>query len=103
MKNKQHEYILKAYTNSRFPRMVYEELPNMMLVFEEIDSYAIDILKNKRVKKPAYDILSKEAKVVISEYINNPNFDIDYRNEMIIFYRIAILAIEVLNFYYVTN
>lgn len=96
MKNKQYEYILKAYTCSGFPRLLYEELSDMMLAFEMIDSMALDVLKGKTINRPNEALLLKEEKDKISSTISNLNIDSQKREELMFFYRLTILVIGIL-------
>lgn len=103
MQNKQHEYILKAFIESRIPRLIYEHLPDMMTTFENIDGYAMYVLKGKKIEKPNFELLTKEEKRAISILINNPDININKRTELLIYYRLAILVEGILNNYYVKN
>lgn len=100
MKNKAFKHILKAYTCSRFPRLVYEELSDMMLTFELIDSLALDILRGRRVVPPAAALLTKAEKERIAEAISNPAFEKQLRDELLIFYRLTVLVIAIIEKHY---
>ena len=96
MKNKQYEHILKAYTCADFPRLLYEELSDMMLAFEMIDRMALDVLKGKKINRPNEALLIKEEKDKISSTISNLNIDSQKREELMFFYRLTILVIGIL-------
>jgi len=80
--------------------MICENLPDTMLMFEEIDIYAINFLKGKRIILSVHDIISKEIKDYISVNINNQQIDQSDRKEMLIFYRLAILTVGILEQYF---
>lgn len=100
MKNKQYEHILKAYTCIGFPRLIYEELSDMMLTFEMIDSMAMDVLNGKTIIRPNEALLIKEEKDKISSAISNLNIDPQKREDLIFFYRLTILVIGILEKHY---
>lgn len=99
MKNKQHEYILKAYISAKIPRMVYEDLSDMMLTFELIGILSSDILKGKKIAELNEELLTKEEKNRISLCLSNSYIDLNKRNEMIFFYRLTLLVINIIENY----
>lgn len=100
MKNKQHKYILKAYTCSKFPTLVYQELSDMMLTFEMIDRMSIDLLAGKGIAAPASELLTQDEKKRISALLSNPNHTQEERDELAFFYRLTILVVYILSLYY---
>ena len=96
MKNKQHEYILKAYINSRFPRLIYESMPDMVLTFEFIDNLSLKVLKGEKICLPNEPLLTAEEKKKISYYFNVPKIEKEKREELIFFYRLTIIVIDVI-------
>ncbi len=100
MKNKQHQYILKAFCTAGFPSFLYKYLPEMVSTFELIDIMALDVLKGRRICRPNEDLLTSQEKKKISVYLSSACQDRGQREEMIFFYRLSILVISVLNQYF---
>lgn len=69
----------------------------MMLTFEWIDRMAISALKEKKTFHFSAPSLRKEEKVRTSALISNSNIEREKRDEMIMFYRLTILVVGILD------
>ena len=69
----------------------------MMLTFEFIDQMALNALKGKGFSKPAEPLLIKAEKDRISALISNPNIEQKKRDELMLYYRLTILVIDILD------
>lgn len=115
MKNKQHKYILKAFLESRIPAKIRLNAPELIAIDSIIggccghssdsdESLPIDSIiggcctqllkQSKFVEFPADTIISKDDKKVFSELINQSAGT--ERDELVIYYRLAILAESIL-------
>lgn len=71
MKNKQHEYILKAFLESSVPAKIHQSTPELMAIDSIIGGYCTQLVKQaKFVELPSNTIISKTAKAAFSELIN---------------------------------
>lgn len=48
MKNKQHEYIFKAFLSSKIPAAVHEHAPNLIAVDSAIGGYCTQLLRHEK-------------------------------------------------------
>ena len=95
MKNKQHEYILKAFLASSIPTIMRRRSPELMAVDSIIGGYCTQLIKRAEfVDIPSNEVISKKAKNVFSELINQSTGT--EKDELIVYYRLAILVESVL-------
>lgn len=95
MKNKQHEYILKAFLESSVPTAMRRESPKLMVVDSIIGGYCTQLVKRaKAIKIPSSEIISKAEKAAFSELINQST-GIE-KDELVVYYRLAILVESIL-------
>lgn len=115
MKNKQHKYILKAFLESKIPAKIRLNAPELIaidsiiggccLYFASVSAQnSIDSIiggcctqllkQSKFIEFPADTIISKNDKKVFSELINQ-SAGVE-RDELVIYYRLAILAESIL-------
>lgn len=91
MKNKQHEYILKAFLKARIPAMVRRNAPNLIAVDSAPGGYCIQLIKqSKLIKPPIGDIISKDEKVAFAELIDHST-GVE-KEELVVYYRLAVLV-----------
>lgn len=95
MKNKQHEYILKAFLESSIPRIMRRSSPELMAIDSIIGGYCTQLIRQaKFVKFPSSEIISKTAKAAFSELINQSTGM--EKDELVVYYRLAILVESIL-------
>ena len=95
MKNKQHEYILKAYLKSKIPTVIKQNEANLVLLDSVIGGYCTQLLDNeKNFKIQSNQIINKEEKTIFSKLINN-TIGIE-KEEIIIYYHLIILVESIL-------
>lgn len=100
MKNKQHEYILKAFLESSIPTAIRKNYPNLIAIDSIIGGYCTQlIMRSKFVNTPTSEIISKNEKKIFSELINQLS-GIE-KEELIVYYRLIIL-VEYILFQYRT-
>ena len=95
MKNKQHEYILKAFIESKIPTVVRRNFPELMVIDSIIGGYCTQLIKGvKFVEMPINEIISKNEKIIFSELINQ-SIGIE-KDELVVYYRLVILVESIL-------
>lgn len=95
MKNKQHEYILKAFLESSVPTMIRRNSSELMAIDSIVGGYCTQLVKQARfVKLPSSEIISKTQKAAFSELINQSTGM--EKDELVVYYRLAILVEAVL-------
>lgn len=95
MKNKQHEYILKAFLESAIPAIMRKRSPELMAIDSIIGGYCAQLVKRaKSIDIPSNNIISNSEKAVFSELINQST-GMD-KDELVIYYRHAVLAESIL-------
>ena len=95
MKNKQHEYILKAFLESSIPTIVRRSSPELMAIDSVIGGYCTQLIRRaKFIELPSNEIISKNIKSAFSELINQST-GIE-KDELIVYYRLAILVESIL-------
>lgn len=95
MKNKQHEYILKAFLESSIPMIIRRHSPELMAIDSIIGGYCTQLIKRaKSIKLPSSEVISKTEKSAFSELINQSN-GIE-KDELVVYYRLAILVESIL-------
>ena len=95
MKNKQHEYILKAFLESSIPTVIRRSCPELMVIDSIIGGYCTQLIKRaKFIEIHLGEIISKNDKAVFSELINQ-SAGIE-KDELIVYYRLVILVESIL-------
>ena len=95
MKNKQHEYILKAFIESRIPVKLRQSAPELMAIDSIIGGYCMQLVEqSKFIDPPSGIIISKPVKDAFSELINKSAGA--EKDELVVYYRLAILAESIL-------
>lgn len=95
MKNKQHEYILKAYLKSSIPTEIRQNSPELMNIDSVIAGYCTQLIKKgKPIKLLSNEIISKAEKITFSELINQSTGA--NKDELIVYYRLTILVESIL-------
>lgn len=95
MKNKQHEYILKAFIESHIPTVVRRNSPKLVFLDSVLGGYCKQLMnREKSIELQTREIISKTEKVVFSDLINQST-GIE-KDELIIYYRLAILVEAIL-------
>jgi len=90
MKNKQHEFIMKAFVESKIPELLKSDAPELIMVDSILGGYCTQILGNGRPSLISKKIISNEFKKVVNELLNKSEGA--SKQELIIYYRLAILA-----------
>ena len=95
MKNKQHEYILKAFINSRIPMAIRRYSPELIAIDSVVWGYCSQLIhRAKFIELPSSEIISKTEKAVFSELINQSTGM--EKDELVVYYRLAILVESIL-------
>ena len=95
MKNKQHEYILKAFLESSIPTVLRRSSPELMAIDSIIGGYCTQLVKqSKFIELPSSEIISKTEKDTFSELINQLRGR--EKDELVLYYRLAILVESIL-------
>ena len=95
MKNKQHEYILKAFLDSSIPAVIRRNSPELMVIDSIIGGYCSQLIKRAiLVELPSNEIISKTEKAAFSELINQSIGK--EKDELVVYYRLAILVESIL-------
>lgn len=95
MKNKQHEYILKAFLESKIPTVMRRYCPELIYLDSIMAGYCTQLLKKaKFIELPAGGIISKEGKNTFSKLISQA-IGIE-KDELVVYYRLLILVESVL-------
>lgn len=65
MKNKQHEYILKAFLKSSIPAIIHGREPELLAIDSVIGGYCTQLIKKSKFIEIASDaIISKTEKIL---------------------------------------
>lgn len=95
MKNKQHEYILKAFINSRIPMVIRRNFPELIAIDSVVGGYCSQLIhRAKFIELPSSEIISKTEKTAFSELINQSTGM--EKDELVVYYRLAILVESIL-------
>lgn len=95
MKNKQHEYILKAFLESSIPTVIRRSFPDLMTIDSIIGGYCTQLVKRaKFIELQTSEIISKTEKATFSELINQSTGT--EKDELVVYYRLAILVESIL-------
>ena len=98
MKSKQHKYILKAFLYSSIPAVIRRNSPELMVVDSVLGGYCSQLIKREKcLKLPSSEIISKTEKAAFSELINQST-EIE-KEELVVYYRLALLVESILNQY----
>lgn len=98
MKNKQHQYILKAYLESKIPAIIRKTSHELILFDSVIAGYCTRLINGeKHIKLPTNEFVSKDDKLLFSELISHST-GVE-KEELIIYYRLVILVESILNQY----
>lgn len=95
MKNKQHEFIIKAFLESKIPEALREYAPQLIDIDSAIGGYCIELLKTKDGLNLLSDkIISENDKILISQIINKSTGNA--KVNLLLYYRLAILTESIL-------
>ena len=95
MKNKQHEYILKAFLESSIPAAMRRSFPELMAVDSIIGGYCTQLLRRaKSIEIPSTEIISEIEKKHFSELINQSK-EME-KDELVVYYRLVLLVESIL-------
>ena len=95
MKNKQHEYVLKAFIKSSIPTAIRRTSLELMVTDSVIGGYFSQLIKQtKLIEFPQNGIISEAEKAAFSELINHST-GIE-KDELVVYYRFAILVESIL-------
>lgn len=90
MKNKQHEYILKAFIESRIPNIIREKAPELIAVDSVLGGYCTQLIKENYIMLTSNNIISKTEQVKFSALINQAS-GVD-KLELVVYYRLIVLV-----------
>ena len=91
MKNKQHEYILKAFVKSAIPIAVRQYAKELIVIDSAIAGYCTQLINGATSINMLSDIIiSKEDRNAFMDLINHSVGT--EKDELVIYYRLAILA-----------
>ena len=95
MKNKQHEYILRAFIESNIPTVIRRSCPELMVIDSVIGGYCTQLIKQaKYIETHSSEIISKGEKNTFSDLINQSTGP--EKEELLVYYRLAILVESIL-------
>jgi len=95
MKNKQHEYILRAFLESKIPESLRSFAPQLMSIDSVIGGYCSQLLKAKdKINILSDEIVTTYVKNSFTQLINETNGD--SKDELVIYYRLVILTETIL-------
>lgn len=95
MKNKQHEYILKAFISSSIPTAIRRSSPELIVIDSIIGGYCSRLLKREKlIEFPSSEIVSKTEKDAFSELINQST-EME-KDELVVYYQLVILVESIL-------
>ena len=95
MKNKQHEYLLRAFCKSCIPESVKINLPAFVEIDSVLGGWCTQVLHGNH-KLHIHKVLTKEDKSHFAYLINHS----EQKTELIVYYRLMILVEEILLSYY---
>lgn len=95
MKNKQHEYILKAFVNSKIPAVIRRRAPELIAVDSAVGGYCERLISHEKfIELPSAEIISADEKAAFAELTNHSSGA--EKDELTVYYRLLILAESVL-------
>lgn len=98
MKNKQHEYILKAFAQSKIPTAIRVNCPDLIIVDSTVGGFCIQLLNTGKIADNLLEpIVPRTAKMAISELINSSTGNA--KEELVIYYRLLVLTESVIKQY----
>ena len=98
MKNKQHEYILKAFIESRVPSIIRRESVQLMHVDSIIGGYCTQLLKKSKIEElSSNEIVSKREKEAFALLMSRSN-GVE-KDELLVYYRLIILVESIITQY----
>lgn len=91
MKNKQHEYILKAFLESSIPSVIRRNCKELIAIDSILAGYCTQLIKRaKSIQLPTDEIISQNDKISFSNLIDQSSGM--ERDELILYYRLVILV-----------
>lgn len=100
MKNKTHEFIIKAFLASRIPPAVKKKSFELISMDSVLAGFGTRLLEGEKDIDFQY-VITTEDKKAFSELINHAEGHM--KSEIIIYYRLAVLTEEVLLQYSTSN
>lgn len=98
MKNKQHEYILKAFIESTIPKAVQHNAQELIGIDSIIGGYCTQLINGgKSINTLSNTVIPQKIKTAFSELINHSIGE--EKNELIVYYRLSILVETILSQY----
>ncbi len=95
MNNKQHEFIIRAFLESKIPEAIRKNAPQLLVIDSVIGGYCTQLLKAKDgIEILSEEIFTADEKKLFSKIINESSGKM--RDEVILYYRLAILTQSVL-------
>ena len=95
MKNKQHEYILRAFLEASVPTAIRLNAPDLMYIDSVLGGYCTQLIKQGGyIVHPPKEIISKTEKSAFSDLINRSVGS--EKSELVIYYRLLRLVESVL-------
>jgi hypothetical protein len=88
MKNKQHKHILRAFISAKIPNAIYNE--EFITLDSALSGYCYQALRYKRVNLATTEIITDRNKQSFSKLINQ--LEGEMKRELVIYYRLAVLA-----------
>ena len=93
MKNRQHELIIRAFLEAKIPEVIKQDRPDFVSIDSALGGYCMRVLRGEKAIN-VQQVITKDNKRVFSELINQNNGE--RKAELIIYYRLAVLAEEVI-------
>ena len=96
MNTKQQRYILKAFLASDIPAAIREKAPELIALDSALGGYCTNWLRHKKSVMPEYQaVIAKEEKQLFSAFKDDVSGA--EKDELILYYRLAILVELVLS------
>ncbi len=93
MKNKQREFIIRAFLESKIPEVIMHDAPNLVLLDSMLGGYCVRALRGDSCTDFKH-VIGSEDKKIFSDLINH--CDGEKKKELVVYYRLAILTEDVL-------
>lgn len=95
MKNRQHEYILRAFVEAHIPVAIRKCAPELIAIDSILGGYCTQLInREKFIELQSGEFISKSEKAAFSKLINQST-GIE-KNELVVYYRLAIFVEAVL-------
>ena len=95
MKNRQHEYILRAFVEAHIPVAIRKCAPELIAIDSILGGYCTQLINRaKFIDLQSGELISKTEKAVFSKLINQSTGM--EKDELVVYYRLAILVEAVL-------